>query len=242
MLGYIYKELKINKTLLAIMLGLAVFLNLTPLAASTGDENKPDGMIFYALFFIMTGASFLVVGMCSSGLVQTDERKKWGYYNAAAPNGISFQVGSIYTIIFAVLLTVILISYVCNIIIRQIIPNAPNVSVMLIAMALLVLLLRAIELPFFYAFGSKVGSLVKALLLFAVIFIAALYFLFADLSWLGSEDEIIGKFFEIMSTLSIKTIWNSIFGKILISAVPLYAVSFFISTKVYLKGIDRLEK
>ena len=241
MLGYIYKELKINKVILSVMLICAVFLNLTPLAASN-SENNPEGTIFYAIFFIMTGSSFLVIGMCASGLVQTDERKKWGYYNAAAPNGIRFQVGSIYTIILSVLLLDILIAFFCNIIVRQIIPDAPNVSGMLFVMALLVLLFRAIELPFFYAFGSKIGGLVKSLLLFILIFLAVLYFLFADLSWLGSQDEVIGKFFEIMSSLSVKSIWSSVVGKILLSAVPLYAVSYYISTKVYLRGVDRLEK
>ncbi|MBQ8119383.1 MAG: hypothetical protein IJ172_01195, partial [Ruminococcus sp.] len=120
--------------------------------------------------------------------------------------------------------------------------DVPNVTGMMIAMALLVLLLRAVELPFFYAFGSKVGGLVKTLLLFVVIFITAIYFLFADLSWLGSQDEAMEKLFKFLSGISLKGLWKSVFGKILMSAVPLYAVSYYISTKVYLKGIDRLEK
>lgn len=242
MLGYIYKEIKTNKLILSVMFGLMLFFNIFLLSTTIGENKIDEGMIYYAVFFIMTGSSFLVIGMCASGLVQTDERKKWGYYNAAAPHGIKLQVGSIYIIILSALVCCFCISFVINIIMRKITPDTPNVTGMMIAIALLVLLLRAIELPFFYAFGSKVGGLVKALLLFVVIFIAALYFLFADLSWLGSQDEVIEKFIEFLSGISAKTLWNSIFGKILISAVPLYAVSYFISTKVYLKGIDRLEK
>ena len=241
MFGYLYKELKTNKLILGVMLGLMLFFNIFLPASATGDD-KPEGVLFYAIFFIMSGSSFLVIGMCASGLVQTDERKKWGYYNAAAPHGIKLQVGSIYIIILSALICCIFISFVINIIMRKMSSDVPNVTGMMIAMALLVLLLRAIELPFFYAFGSKIGSLVKALLMFVVIFIAALYFLFADLSWLGSQDDVMENFFKLLSNISAKTLWRSIFGKILISAVPLYAVSYYISTKVYLKGIDRLEK
>lgn len=242
MLGYLYKEIKTNKLILGIMLGLMLFFNLFILVTANGDDKPVEGMIYYVIFFIMSGSSFLVIGMCASGLVQTDERKKWGYYNASAPNGIRLQVGSIYLIIFMALAFCFGISFFFNIIIRNINSDAPNVTGMMTAMALLVLLLRAIELPFFYAFGSKVGGLVKTLLLFIVIFIVALYFLFADLSWLGSQDEFMEKIIEFLSGISAKKLWNSIFGKILISAVPLYAVSYYISTKVYLKGVDRLEK
>ncbi len=241
MLGYLYKEIKTNKLILGVMLGLMLFFNLFLPTTATGDD-KPEGVLFYVFFFIMSGSSFLVIGMCASGLVQTDERKKWGYYNAAAPHGIKLQVGSIYIIILAALVCCFCFSSVMNIIMRKMSSDVPDVTGMMIAIALLVLLLRAIELPFFYAFGSKVGGLVKALLLFAVIFIAALYFLFADLSWLGSQDDVMEKIFKFLSGISLKGLWKSIFGKILISAVPLYAVSYYISTKVYLKGVERLEK
>ena len=241
MLGYLYKELKTNKLILGVMFGLMMFFNVCPFASATGDD-KPEGAFFYAVFFIMSGSSYLVIGMCASGLVQTDERKKWGYYNAAAPNGIRMQVGSIYIIILFALVCCFCISWAINTIMRKMSANVPNVTGMMIAMALLVLLLRAIELPFFYAFGSRVGGLVKTLLVFIVIFAVALYFLFADLSWLGSQDEVVEKIFEFLSSISAKKLWNSILGKILISAVPLYFISYFISTKVYLRGIDRLEK
>lgn len=241
MLGYLYKEIKTNKLILGVMLGLMLFFNLFLPTTATGDD-KPEGVLFYVFFFIMSGSSFLVIGMCASGLVQTDERKKWGYYNAAAPHGIKLQVGSIYIIILSALVICFCVSSVMNIIMRKMSSDVPNVTGMMIAMALIVLLLRAIELPFFYAFGSKVGGLVKTLLLFVVIFITAIYFLFADLSWLGSQDEAMEKLFKFLSGISLKGLWKSIFGKILISAVPLYAVSYYISTKVYLKGIDRLEK
>jgi hypothetical protein len=135
MLGYLYKELKTNKLILGVMFGLMMFFNVCPFASATGDD-KPEGAFFYAVFFIMSGSSYLVIGMCASGLVQTDERKKWGYYNAAAPNGIRMQVGSIYIIILFALVCCFCISWVINTIMRKMSANVPNVTGMMIAMVL----------------------------------------------------------------------------------------------------------
>ena len=50
-------------------------------------------------------------------------------------------------------------------------------------------------------------------------------------------------FLNWLTKLDIKhLVTGGFIGKLLIAAVPLYAVSYFISTKVYLKGVERLEK
>ena len=67
--------------------------------------------------------------------------------------------------------------------------------------------------------------------------------MFADISWLGSRDDFMENFLKWLSGLDIKNLVTGGFiGKLLLGAVPLYAISYYISTKVYLKGVDRLEK
>ena len=176
--------------------------------------------------------------------VKTVERKKWGYYTTSVPGGIKKQVGAIYIIILTAIIFTLGVTCGLNIIIRKAAGiDIPDATGMMLVFALIVLFMRAIELPFFYAFGSKVGSAVKSLLVVVLIFIAALYFMFADLSWLGSMDDFIGNFIEWLSKLDLKHLISGGFvGKLLLTAVPLYIVSYLISINVYLKGVDRLEK
>ena len=104
------------------------------------------------------------------------------------------------------------------------------------------LLLRAVELPFVVAFGTKAGSSIKGCLMLVIIMIALLYALFGDLSWLGTEDEFWEKIFRFITDLDIAKLSKSWAGKLIFAAVPLYFVSLFISTRLYLHGVDRMEK
>ena len=91
MLGYLYKDIRINRNILCIMLGLIAFFSFFPIMAAYGDEEVgavTEGIVFYGIYFLINGTVFFIVGMMASVFVQTDERKKWGYYNAAAPNGV----------------------------------------------------------------------------------------------------------------------------------------------------------
>ena len=245
MLGFIYKEIKVNKQWLCIMLGLVIFFSCFPmLAASGGDDGRLEGVAFYGVYFLINGSCFLVVGMMASVFVKTDERKKWGYYTTSVPGGIKKQVGAIYIMILAAILFTLGITCGINVFVRKATDiDVPDAAGMMLVFALIVLFMRAIELPFFYAFGSKVGSAVKALLVIVLIFIAAVYLLFADLSWLGSMDDFMGNFIKWLTKLDLKHLISGGFvGKLLLAAVPMYIASYFISTKVYLKGVERLEK
>ncbi|MBQ3936029.1 MAG: ABC-2 transporter permease [Ruminococcus sp.] len=247
MLGYLYKDIRINKQMLGIMFGLIVFFSIIPIMAAFGGEESgavTEGVVFYGIYFLINGTNFLIVGMMASGFAQTDERKKWGYYNAAVPNGIKQQVGSCYIIVVCSIIIALAVTCGINYLIRTVFSiNIPSAGGMMTVFALICLLMRAIELPFFYAFGSKIGSLVKGLLVVSIIMTALVYFMFADISWLGSRDKIMENFLNWLTKLDIKhLVTGGFIGKLLIAAVPLYAVSYFISTKVYLKGVERLEK
>ena len=247
MLGYLYKDIRINRNILCIMLGLIAFFSFFPIMAAYGDEEVgavTEGIVFYGIYFLINGTVFFIVGMMASVFVQTDERKKWGYYNAAVPNGIRFQVGSSYIIVFCSIAIALGATWGANYLIRTFSSiDIPSAGGMMTVFALICLLMRGIELPFFYAFGSKIGSLVKGLLVVSIIMTALVYFMFADISWLGSRDKIMENFLNWLTKLDIKhLVTGGFIGKLLIAAVPLYAVSYFISTKVYLKGVERLEK
>ena len=123
MLGYLYKDIRINKQMLGIMLGLIVFFSIIPIMAAFGGEESgavTEGVVFYGIYFLINGTTFLIVGMMASGFAQTDERKKWGYYNAAVPNGIKQQVGSCYIIVVCSIIIALAVTCGINYLVRTV--------------------------------------------------------------------------------------------------------------------------
>ena len=114
-------------------------------------------------------------------------------------------------------------------------PAAYGVTLTLFAIELI---MKAVEMPCITAFGSKIGTQVKGGLMAVIVFVSVIYLLFGDLSWIGSEESFWESFFKFIGDFRFST-----FGLgLLLAAVPLYALSCVISVKVYLRGIERMEK
>lgn len=246
MLGFLYKDIKSNLQWLLLGLGVILFMVcMLSVVAVTGDENvRQNGLgSFMKMFlFMLEATSFIIVGAFSLNYIQSDERKKWGYYVTSIPHGQTYQVAAKYIFVAAVTFITFGICVANNFIVGQFVDGMPDITETLFSVVCLSLLMRAIELPCIFAFGTKVGSQVKGGILAAVIIGAAIYFMFGDLSWMGTEDEIWDKIFGWIQGFDISKLMDTTIGKILIGAIPLYAVSCFISTKLYLKGVDRMEK
>ena len=248
MLGLLYKDIKVNRSNLLITMAVVLFFSITPIAGdmlSGKDAGAGDGSrIYYFIYFFLYGMSFIIVGMMASNLLSGDERKKWGYFTASVPGGIKKQVASCYILVFLSIVLTLGYTVIANFLTRKLLSETvPDVSGMMALIALVVLFFRAIELPFFFAFGSKTGSFVKTLLVVLLILFVSIYFMFADLSWLGSEDSVMEGLFKFIEKLDIRHILSlGTFGRLILLAVPGYIVSWGISTKVYLKGVERFEK
>ncbi|MBR6103002.1 MAG: ABC-2 transporter permease [Ruminococcus sp.] len=246
MLGFLYKDIKSNlKWLLLGLLVIMFMVCLMSLAMVLGDENikqKGMGSFMKMILFVLEAMSFVIVGAFSLNYIQSDERKKWGYYVASLPCGTRNQVVSKYVFVAGITFITFFICIANNLFVGLFVKGMPDLTETLFSVVCLSLLMRAIELPFIFAFGTKVGSQVKGGIMLMIIVWAAVYFMFGDLSWMGSEDEIWGKLFEWIQGFDFTKLLDTVLGKILLLGLPLYAVSCFISTKVYLRGVERMEK
>ena len=95
MLGFLYKDIRSN--LKWLLLGLCVILFMVCMMSMVmiaGDENvRQNGMgsFMKMILFMMEATSFIIVGAFSLNYIQSDERKKWGYFVASVPHGQAYQ-------------------------------------------------------------------------------------------------------------------------------------------------------
>ena len=245
MLGMLYKELKINlKWLLTTLFTLSFMNAALSVAMIVGNDdavNSEVSMVTKFMFFFLGVISFTITGTISLNFMQTDERKKWGYYISAIKDGIKLQVAAKYLVVLINLMMTFVICFLVNYVCHRISADVMRTDSFLLIMLCISLILRSIELPFIVSFGSKSGSMIKGSVMAGVMFIAVIYLLFGDISWIGSEDQIWDSFFRFIGRLDLKEVIRSWTGKVLLAGIPLYILSYYISTKLYLKGIDRLE-
>ena len=244
MLGFLYKDIRTNRKWILIMILVLTFLNLfAPFALIFGDskggvKSSEITMLLTGFFAAMSLSSFLCVGGFAMNFVQTDERKKWGYYVVSLPGGIIKQVVSKYIFTAGILMLTLGLCSGVNAIFRLIWDETPSAYGITLTLFAIELIMRAVEMPCIIAFGSKIGTQVKGGLIAVIVFAIVIYLLFGDLSWIGSEESFWESFFKLVSDFKFST-----FGAVLLlAAVPVYIVSCMISTKLYLKGIERMVK
>lgn len=249
MLGLIYKDIIVNKkTFLLTLLGLAFFNSWIYLPIMLTDhfldDMKAFPMLLQGMFLMMTVASFYIGGMIEDGFPAHDESKKWAYYIASTENGVKNFVGSKYML--CVLFTTVLTFFcICmnNICFDVLGEEAPAMENIIIPLFFVQLLFRAVSYPFIFAFGSKIGNNVKVVALLAIVAAFLIYLMFGDLSYISDHsDELWDKFFDLITNVGSSwkiMMWESI---LCFAVLPLYYLSYRISCKVYMKGVERFER
>ncbi|MBR6873820.1 MAG: ABC-2 transporter permease [Ruminococcus sp.] len=246
MLGFLYKDIRTNlKWLIIGILVILFMVCLMTLAMVAGDEKVGAnglGSFMKIMLFALEGSAFIITGAFTLNYIQSDERRKWGYFVTSVSGGRAKQVAAKYVFVALNLGLTFLICEVNNLIVRHFVEDAPDLTELLISMVCLSLIMRALELPCIFAFGTKAGTQIKGGMIVLILLGTAVYFLFGDLSWMGTEDEIWEKIFVWIQGFDISKLMETAVGKILLAGPPMYIVSCFISAKLYLKGVDRMEK
>ena len=115
--------------------------------------------------------------------------------------------------------------------------NTSNTQSVSIFLFMLQVFLRSIDLPFTITFGSKAGTNIRIISMVSIGFAFLVYALFGDLSIFFTWEDVISFFTK---TPSAKIIIIISIAEILI--FPVYYLSYRISCRLYLKGVDNYEK
>ena len=244
MLGVLYKDLKVGAKSMIIFLGLMAFLNgISVIPATLLGNSGVDVGVFSALFSIsFAGMSFLSGGMIEDSIPAFDERKKWAYFITSTEDGIKNEVGSKYILAFLFSMATAFICIFFNLLCIDLnSEDAVSISGFVLILFFYQLLVRAFSYPFLFAFGSKGGNVVRLVAMLVIIFVVSIYFLFGDISGFD-PDKIYDCLIDLLTDLSQswKLLWIQVIGMGI--APVLYILSYKLSCKLYLRGVENYDK
>ena len=188
--GLLYKNFRINfSAFLFVLIFTSVCCVIILLTAIIGGKEfviENDGLFaMIGLYYVI----FMMPSLTNTFLFEPDEGKTAGAFAMSLPQGAKGLVESKYLTILIEFLILLFLCFLTDTISHAFTGGAFLASVVLIYIFCLRLLLSAVEVPFLIRFGTEHGVSIKSLLVIVLILLAALYFLFGDITWLIGTDE-----------------------------------------------------
>ena len=234
MTGLVYKEWKQNRwyILSMIVCGFAPLIVLLIMH----DEIKDIGDTPIRIGGLIAG--FLAAGALQMMVLRGDDRKLWGYWITASADGykgflrVKYEMifGMIVLFMFSVQFTEMVYCAAATDLEET---DVGQISGIALPLCFVQILLRAIDIPFVYRFGSKRGSFVKlTCFVAAALSFSALFVIY---------QEKFDPFFE-MGIGEFTTENSSLILSVgLVACLALYYLSYRITCKLYLKGVEQYE-
>lgn len=249
MKGLLYKEFKQNRTGLLVTILVPFLVVLLPFVLSSADFELSVAGAFISLNneaamskLLLILVTYLVAGDMQGKTLMGDDTKKWGLFVASNPEGIQGYLYIKYVFIFGMcgLMYVAgtMADYLYCTMGYQVTKQVIEPSVIVTLLFYIQLFLRAIELPFFIRFGMKRGSTIKIILgLLSVLVFTMLVAL--------DPFDIVTKAVGMIDSLRAGDVSDAI--TLLIALFPFlalgsYYLSYRISCKLYMKGVEQYDK
>ena len=252
MTGFAYKEFKQN---LMMLIGMLIFPALTSfvfcawfingigIPSEDGETVKMSlmesirqrqGQGMWLLFLCI---GFVMAGFLQGTEFNTDEKKSFAYFVTSTPEGVRGYIRTKYELVFVMMMltlfSVQLGDWVMTLVCAAYGVEWFSLAEPMIMLSFLQMLLRAIEIPFTIRFGVKNGSTIKMIMLVIMVI--------AFLIVLAVFTDYIGELF-VSGTEKLSTLAKILLALFPVIAVGLYYLSYRLSVKLYLKGVERYDK
>lgn len=250
--GLLYKNMRLNRLYFILSAIVPMCTTLLFVIMNCVTTNLQDGLALCADAGI-TQAFFLVcavicVALSHSNTIACDESKKWAYFIVSSPKGAKGQVLSRYTVIFLLSAitsaSAVLIDLLIFILTKVVTDVKPDMNIKIVAVLFFAMIfVDALELPFLFRFGSKRGAFVKMMMGLVLIIAVMIYLLFGPLpedmdGFMDAVMQFIDDFRHGITPKAVK-IFCRVFPFV---SLGTYVISYFISCKFYLKGIENYDK
>ena len=234
MTGLVYKEWKQNRWYILSMIpcGFAPVIALLLMHSEISDIGDAPIRIGGLI------AGFLAAGTLQMLVLRGDDRKLWGYWITATADGYKGFLRVKYEMIFGMIVlfmfSVQLVDMCCIAVAADMgTADAMQISSIALPLCFVQILLRAFDIPFVYRFGSKKGSFVKLICLISLtIFLLAVLFLNAK-----SFDKIMELCKKVINVQNSSLLLSVGF----VVCLALYYLSYRITCRVYLKGVEQYD-
>ncbi len=245
MSGLLYKNFRLNLSSMifslvtagacCLTLILMCLFGFTLRGMTPKSEELTELTVGFAACYFL---AFWLPSMAISSLFAVDESRTCCAFTMSLPQGAKGHVEAKYYYILILNVSILFLTFISDTITCAMLGGVVNNSAMIVIIFVFSLLLSAIEIPFMIRFGSQRGVAIKGAVIGGVFIIAALYFLFGDISWLLSDDDPLEAFMMWLQSGDI-VIWLGLFPYFCIAA---YYVSCRISVKLFRKGAENYEQ
>ncbi len=235
MRGLLYKDFLLSRLLIGLLIVLQIGASISCIILSKNqtfdsiDTYLVNGLIFYIPFFLCS--------ITNTEFFKADERHTWCHFAVSTPLAARGQILCKYIMVAIVNASIFVMCLIADFICNKISGADGSAWKILVAYLILHFIINAVEIPFFVRFGTVKGANIKGGLFGLVFSVLFIYFLFGDLTFFR-EHNFFDWLLELVMTgpdMNKICIWGGII------AVVLYAVSYFISTLLYRRGIEAYE-
>ncbi|MBQ2802492.1 MAG: ABC-2 transporter permease [Lachnospiraceae bacterium] len=240
MLGLIYKDLCIIKkhiiTLLVVGGFFVIVATCIPYASFSNFVKSGVHAVLPA--YLLISLPFAPM-MCSQLFVEVDEKRRWSGFVRSGPMDYKQVVLSKYLLTLAVSWAIVGV-HIFGEIIGMLIPGTVSGFLGISVNGFyLVILYQAIEFPFDFRYGAKNGAKYKMFFFLLLFYGLMIYLLFGPPI---DSNDIIDYLFRLARGEAQLPEWMQYMGVYLpYVAMGAYYISYKISCKVYLKGVERYE-
>lgn len=254
MTGLLYKEFRLNArklifSIIGTMVYPVVIIIVTKLSEIEAEKTFNDAQqeqmlmnIMGLLWLTSCFMAFMFFAAFQNTLIIEDERKKWAYYITSTPTGVNGLIGVKYLMVMITGMFVVTIMTIMQAIQNDMDSLTIDATAITIMGFFMQLLFRAIEYPLIFRFGTKVGNMVKSCIVVLLCIVLFVYFLFGDTSMFANLETFWERFFKFVNDPEqMKKVYLWI-GIIAVAVMPLYYLSYRLSVKWYLKGVENYAK
>lgn len=250
--GFLYKELRQNKKSICAVIILPflilIFLTGCVAVASLNEENGGDGWILRtltsdAIRIVSIGLGFFIVSGLLMSVFHGDDKKLWAYFTASAPMGVEKFLHTKYALSFAMCGLYFVSSYVAEtltatvswVALEKELVSYTGISILIFFM---LILQNSFSIPMLLRFGEKKGSIINLLIILCIAIAAVLVLSFIP-------RDIQDKVFAWLSgflTGDHGDLTMLLLGIFPAFSVGAYIVSYKVSCKIFMKGVNEYDK
>lgn len=250
--GFLYKEIRQNmKSICAVIFlpfFILIFLTGCIAIVSLNEEYGGDGWIVRTLTSDVIRIVSIALGFFSvSGLLLSvfhgDDKKLWAYFIASAPKGVERFLYTKYVVSFAMCGLYFVSSYIVETILASlswlVLGNElMSFTIIFIIFFFMLILMNSFSIPMMLRFGEKKGSIINVIIMLCLAIGAILILSFVPME---IQDKIFAWLASYLTNdfTDLTVLMMGLFPGISVGA---YILSYKVSCKIFMKGVNEYDK
>ncbi|SFB84674.1 hypothetical protein [Ruminococcus albus] len=228
MKGLVYKEWKQNHRFILSIILCAI----APFAMVLLLQGESSAMV--CIIGLIIG--FLAAGSLQMMVLNGDDRKLWSYWVSSTADGYRGFLRNKYIMIYGMITLFFISLKIADIGYCALLYDAEQTYVskfigIALPLCFVQIFLRAIDIPFYYFFGRKIGSVIKCIIMSIDAFFLTFYLIM--------YSDSMGKLFDLgQSLIAAKNITLTV---MFLAALAFYYLSYRLTCLVYLKGAEHYD-